>query len=767
MPMPFYLSGMKNLFLLLFCCIPFLVVAQPRQTVGLVLSGGGAKGLAHVGVIKALEENGVKVDYIVGTSMGGIVGAMYASGYSAAEIEQIVLSTEFQEWATGQVSNSRKYLLFPEELQSPTMVQFSMRLDSSYNAFFQPSIITDAPLNYALAGFFRAATHYSKGNFDSLYIPFRCMGADIFTQREIVFKSGDLADAVRATMAVPLFFRPAKIDGKYLFDGGVFNNFPVDVMMKEFNPDLVIGVDVGTQVYKEYPEKEADELVQNPLKFLFMVAKESATLREQDVFLPIPVDNISPADFHLVQSLLDTGYRHAQQKMLEIKTKTGNLTLVRPEVPAALANHDDDRPEIHRVMVSGHALKKGQQKMVERLIWPGKFPISVSQLEKRYYMLTSQPFFTDSYPHFRADSAGSYAFELSVNPNKKIEFNIGGNLSSRNVSSIFLEGNYTFFNRWLYQLKVNVFAGVHYTSGRLQFRTLLPKQSLLYFESSATYNRWDYSVIRELFWEDDVREFLIRTDRYFDLSMGWSLPNRNTLTLTNRYFFESDQFWTDNEIQEGPGTQLWHLNGTLGQFQFLRNTLDYQQFPTNGHFSQIRARYVLASEKGETPVSTAKTNHQWAEIFVRSRHLFGQKLKVGYDLQGAYSTVPTFSNLDFTLLYLPAYQYGIDGRTFFNPILRAQAWAAGSATLIMPLKRHFHVRANHALYLPLQVLDREKEGFKTIQPFSEAAHISGADMVYYSPFGPISVTANYYHNSPFNWSFLFNIGFVMANPKGL
>src|SRR4051812_9871141 len=211
------------------------------QKVGLVLSGGGAKGLAHIGVLKALEENNIPVDYIVGTSMGGVIGGMYAAGYSPSEIEKIARTLEFQDWVNGRISGEYQYYYSKRE-PNASWLSLKLMMDTSFNASLKSDLINDVPMNFALAEMLAHPVAKAKYNFDSLLVPFRCLAADIFTQEAIVLKQGSLAHALRATLTVPFFYRPIKIDGKYLFDGGVYNNFPVDVAREEFHPDLVIGV---------------------------------------------------------------------------------------------------------------------------------------------------------------------------------------------------------------------------------------------------------------------------------------------------------------------------------------------------------------------------------------------------------------------------------------------------------------------------------------------------------------------------------------------
>ena len=229
-----------NINILLFTGLVLSTFPVWGQKVAVVLSGGGAKGIAHVGVLKALEENNIPIDCIVGTSMGGVVGGFYAAGYSPEQMEEILRTDDFQRWMTGKPDPSLNYFYFKRE-PNAGWLSLDLALDSTLSPALKSNLANDMGLNFALAEKLAQASHHCKHNFDSLFVPFRAVGADIFTQESIPLKSGMLNDAIRNTITVPLFYRPIKNQGKYLFDGGLYNNFAIDIAEEEFNPDVIIG----------------------------------------------------------------------------------------------------------------------------------------------------------------------------------------------------------------------------------------------------------------------------------------------------------------------------------------------------------------------------------------------------------------------------------------------------------------------------------------------------------------------------------------------
>ncbi|MCK4748075.1 MAG: patatin-like phospholipase family protein, partial [Bacteroidales bacterium] len=211
------------------------------QSVGLVLSGGSSKGLAHIGVIKALEEHGIPIDYIGGTSIGAIVGGLYSMGMETDTMIRIIQSDEFGYWMTGVFEERYKYY-FKSEYPGPDIFSLGLDLkDTIPRTRFPLSLIPNHIMDFAFMEIFSRASAAAGYDFDSLFIPFLCVGADISRNKEIVFREGDLAQAVRASMTIPLYFRPIIMDGNIMYDGGIYNNFPLNHVRNVFSPDVIIG----------------------------------------------------------------------------------------------------------------------------------------------------------------------------------------------------------------------------------------------------------------------------------------------------------------------------------------------------------------------------------------------------------------------------------------------------------------------------------------------------------------------------------------------
>jgi len=224
--------------------LPSTVLSQVVDTtitkpkIGLVLSGGGAKGLAHIGVLKVLEEYGIKPDIITGTSMGSIVGSLYAAGYTAQELSEINQNADWEQLLTDDVSMQK--ITMDEKAESDKyLFQIPIR-DNKIN--LPAGLIEGQHLENYFSELFWPLT--SHENFDSLPIPFHCMSVDMISGNTIEHKSGNLVKSIRASMSIPTVFSPVQMDSMLLVDGGITRNFPVQEAI-DMGADIIIGVYVG------------------------------------------------------------------------------------------------------------------------------------------------------------------------------------------------------------------------------------------------------------------------------------------------------------------------------------------------------------------------------------------------------------------------------------------------------------------------------------------------------------------------------------------
>ncbi|MDL5512983.1 patatin-like phospholipase family protein [Arenibacter sp. M-2] len=320
--------------LLIYCALifPLLILSQERLAnedvkVGLVLSGGGAKGLAHIGALKVIEEAGVKIDYITGTSMGAIVGALYASGYSAKELDSIFKNTDFESLIQDNVPRSAKTFYEKEDSE-----RYALTLPFNKFKISIPQAISGGQSIYN--EFVRLLYHVKDVNdFSKLPIPFLCVATDVETGDQILLDKGYLPEAILASGTFPSLFRPVEINGRVLIDGGVVNNYPIGEL-KKMGADVVIGVDVQHGLSDRESLLSATEILLqiNNYRTVRDMQKKSALT---DIYITPDIKDYSVIDFDMGSAIIDKGEEAARLRMDELLKISKDPNLRRPQIIAA------------------------------------------------------------------------------------------------------------------------------------------------------------------------------------------------------------------------------------------------------------------------------------------------------------------------------------------------------------------------------------------------------------------------------------------------
>ncbi|AVO57854.1 patatin-like phospholipase family protein [Pseudomonas chlororaphis] len=294
---------------LILCLLPvFLHAAEaPRPKIGLVLSGGAARGLAHIGVLKALEEQGVKIDAIAGTSMGAVIGGLYASGYKIDELEKLALSIDWQQALSD--APPREDIPFRRKQDDRDFLvkqKLSFRDDGSLG--LPLGVIQGQNLALLLESMLAHAS--DTRDFDKLPIPFRAVATDIASGEKVVFRKGHLPRVIRASMSIPAVFAPVEMDGRLLVDGGMTDNIPLDVA-RDMGVDIAIVVDIGTPLRSRQQLATVVDVLNQSITLMTRRNSEEqlATLHKNDVLIQPPLASFGVTDFGRAQEMIDAGYR--------------------------------------------------------------------------------------------------------------------------------------------------------------------------------------------------------------------------------------------------------------------------------------------------------------------------------------------------------------------------------------------------------------------------------------------------------------------------
>lgn len=396
------------------------VVAQPHYSTedkvgsfGLVLSGGGARGFAHIGVLKVLEEEGLRPDYITGTSMGSIIGGLYSIGYSAAQIEELVLATDWDDLFSDSFSRNNQPMV--DKLYAD---RYIAELPFGKKTIQLPSSLVAGNKLFLLFSELTAGVR-TIDDFNQFPIPFACIATDLVTGEPVVLRSGSLADAMLASMAVPTVFSPVRIDGRPLVDGGIVRSVPV-TDVREMGADHVLVSLVSQKLLEE-----------DDLNNVFNILTQSLTYqidksnREQlplaDVVVEPELGPLSPTDFKLARVFIQQGEIAARRQLAAIRELKANHE---PRGSVIAPTTIVDKVYISDIQIDG--LERTSSKIVIEeldLATPGEVPIS--EVTRAMYRLYSTGIFNRvNYYHEYVDQVGTLHVELEERKEQSLRFGL-------------------------------------------------------------------------------------------------------------------------------------------------------------------------------------------------------------------------------------------------------------------------------------------------------------------------------------------------------
>ena len=444
--------------------------ARPRS-VGVVMSGGGAKGLYHIGVLEALEENGVPIDYVAGTSMGSIIAAMYAAGYSPAQMREIVASGVVKEWVSGRIDP--RYTPYYRQIgHNPSFISVRLNLGNSGKRFRVTNLISSTPIEMALTELFAPASAAAGGDFDRLMVPFLCVSSDMNAREPVVMRNGDLCEAVRSSMSIPLVFKPMKVDSMLLYDGGIYDNFPWRPLDVGFRPDLIVG-----SICTAGNTPPGEDI--NILDQAFMLAMHDTDYdlpKGRSVTVRRAVD-VNMLDFDSAVAVMDAGYEDAMAVMPQILERVSERWSPRRYAE----RREEFRAKCPPLVFNDYKLE-GLSSAPEAYIrdfvkvdrrTPGRQrPMGFSELRDNLYAVLADGDFTMDFPHVTYDTVTErYSFRAKFHTKPNFKITIGGNVSSTAFNQAYIGVNYQTIGRVGQQLGADLYLGPIYTWGTIGGRT--------------------------------------------------------------------------------------------------------------------------------------------------------------------------------------------------------------------------------------------------------------------------------------------------------
>lgn len=742
------------------------------QRVGIVFSGGGATGFAHIGVLKALEEHDIPIDFITGTSAGALVGGLYASGYSAFEIEAIVMSDQFQLMTIGEIEEQYKYYIQKPEDDAELMT-FRFAKDSIFQKSLPTNLLNPTYLDLDLLRLLGMNPESSKKSFDSLFVPFRCNASDIATKKSVVFRSGDLNVAVRASMTYPFFISPIEVDGALLFDGGLYNNFPAQDMYNEFNPDFIIGSNVS---YNEAPPTEDNLMSQ--IKNMFSFHSVYQLPCEDGIIIEPDLGDIGTFDFDRIDEAIKIGYDATIAKIDSIKMHVHHR-VTKEERKKAREQFNSKKSKISISSVNVIGLENDQENYIQKKLIKEKKEDAIDYLElkERYLRLYQSEHILSIFPTAVQSSDTTQTLTLSIRKEKPFKMAFGGHYSSRPVNTGFLSLSYSDFKLTPITLYANTYFGKFYGSVKTGLKFYLPSRTTSYLEPQFVMNRWDYFKSFSTFFEDSKPSYLVQNEKFWSLNYHTAISSKSKITLDFTNGFNEDTYYQSDDFTKLDTSDYTSLLYYSPGFEFSINSLNRKQFASAGTQFTIKSRFVHAIENtipGSTSINKEETKsiHNWAYLNLNFETYFMQKglYRLGILLEGHYSFQPFFQNYTASILSAQAFQPTPDSRTGFYNDFRANQYLAGGLLNIFTINDLLDLRIEAYIFQPVQRITSNDLGEAEYgNYFEDRFGIASVSLIYHSIIGPLRATLNYFDSktelNPL--SFQVSYGFVIFNRNGI
>lgn len=634
-------------------------------------------------------------------------------------------------------------------------------------------------MNQAFMALFSQATAKAGWNFDNLFVPFRCVGSDIYNKKAIIFKNGDLGDAVRASMTFPFFFQPIWKDSIPLFDGGIYDNFPVGPMKEAFHPDFIFGSTVAGGNNK--PSGNA----YNQLETMIMQKMDYDVPEEDGMMVKFRFPSVSLLDFQKAKELMDIGYKRTMGMIDSIKQRVPRRVPLAEVNMRRVAYKESLSPLIFQnIYVTG--VSESQRKYIEaQLHRDMNHEFSMEEFKRAYFKMLTSSKIREIMPHAVYNRREKkFDLYLDVKMKEEITVGFGGNISSHQANQLFLGLGYQYLGRYAADVNTNFQVGNSFSgvmlSGRIYLQTRIPT----YLNWEGVFSDKKYSESQSLFYEDVLPAFIKQKELYMKLKLGFPFLNRAKSEIgfaygcLNDYYFQSTNMLSPNSTFD----HSWY-NLFSGSLSIERNSLDAKQFPISGRKQVLVAQYVTGTENySPSPQTLLETPfkrkvHSWLQMKGEWQHYetLSNRFNLGFQGELVLSSKNLMNNYTASVLQAPAFTPTPHSKIVFNEAFRANQYFALGISPICKLNKLLHFRLDMYGFAPLYEIKKQEikteNSYMATPYYGKFLHsfkyMGEAALVLQLPFASISLYANGYSYPSKNFNFGLNIGYLIFNPKML
>ena len=750
-------------------CLFFLPFTQ-AQKVGLVLSGGGAKGMTHIGIIRALEENNIPIDYITGTSMGAIIGSLYAMGYSPDDMEALLRSEDFKRWYSGQIEPEYGYYF---KQNRPTPEFFNIRFSFKDSLHIKPqilptSMVNPIQMNLVFVELFARATAACNGDFNHLFVPFRCIASDVYNKRPLIMSKGDLGDAVRASMSFPFVFKPIEIDSVLAYDGGIYNNFPTDIMREDFRPGVIIGSVVAAN-----PGKPKENDLMSQLENMIMQKTDYTLPDSLGIVMTFKYDDVSLLDFDRLQELHDIGYNRTISLMDSIKSRIHRRTSAE-NVRLRRLVYRSNLPQFRFRDIYIEGANPQQQAYIKKEFHDEDHEVfTYEDLKRGYFRLLSDNMISEIIPHAVYDpKTDLYSLHLKVKMEDNFSVRMGGSVSTTSSNQIYLGLGYQNLNYYSKEITLDGQIGKVYNNAQLMAKIDLPTRVPTSYRLIASLSTFDYYKKDKLFSKNDKPSFNSKDERFVKLMVALPFLANKRAEISIGYGKLQDNYFQSNVInfdKDRSDRSTYNLLG--GAIGFYGSTLNARQYATKGYFEKLVAQVFTGKEKfipgNPTETSfTTKDRQSWLQISYMkyAYHTMTPKFTLGWMAEMLYSSKNFSENYAATMLQAADFSPTPHSKIMYNEAFRANQFLAAGIKPIFVFNDMFQVRSELYGFMPIfpikkNALNKAYYG----KAFSRFEYLGEISVICQLPFGAISAYVNHYSSPKKEWNVGLTLGWQLFN----
>ena len=750
-------------------CLFFLPFTQ-AQKVGLVLSGGGAKGMTHIGIIRALEENNIPIDYITGTSMGAIIGSLCAMGYSPDDMEALLRSEDFKRWYSGQIEPEYGYYF---KQNRPTPEFFNIRFSFKDSLHIKPqilptSMVNPIQMNLVFVELFARATAACNGDFNHLFVPFRCIASDVYNKRPLIMRKGDLGDAVRASMSFPFVFKPIEIDSVLAYDGGIYNNFPTDIMREDFRPGVIIGSVVAAN-----PGKPKENDLMSQLENMIMQKTDYTLPDSLGIVMTFKYDDVSLLDFDRLQELHDIGYNRTISLMDSIKSRIHRRTSAE-NVRLRRLVYRSNLPQFRFRDIYIEGANPQQQAYIKKEFHDEDHEVfTYEDLKRGYFRLLSDNMISEIIPHAVYDpKTDLYSLHLKVKMEDNFSVRMGGSVSTTSSNQIYLGLGYQNLNYYSKEITLDGQIGKVYNNAQLMAKIDLPTRVPTSYRLIASLSTFDYYKKDKLFSKNDKPSFNSKDERFVKLMVALPFLANKRAEISIGYGKLQDNYFQSNVInfdKDRSDRSTYNLLG--GAIGFYGSTLNARQYATKGYFEKLVAQVFTGKEKfipgNPTETSfTTKDRQSWLQISYMkyAYHTMTPKFTLGWMAEMLYSSKNFSENYAATMLQAADFSPTPHSKIMYNEAFRANQFLAAGIKPIFVFNDMFQVRSELYGFMPIfpikkNALNKAYYG----KAFSRFEYLGEISVICQLPFGAISAYVNHYSSPKKEWNVGLTLGWQLFN----